>query len=84
MQIPVQTEVKYLDLCHDQKLAWQKHVKTYNLPAGYHQQYANTGSHRSKMLGLILRPQTDMVETRQNKASQVKLRTTRNVLAFGP
>jgi hypothetical protein len=32
----------------------------YNLPVGYQQQYANTGSSRSKTLGLILRPKTDM------------------------
>jgi hypothetical protein len=28
MQIPVQTELKYLGLYLDQKLTWQKHVKT--------------------------------------------------------
>jgi hypothetical protein len=26
--IPVQTEVKYLGLHQDQKLTWQKHIKT--------------------------------------------------------
>jgi hypothetical protein len=30
-QIPVQTEVKYLGLYLDQKLTWQKHVKTKRL-----------------------------------------------------
>jgi hypothetical protein len=48
------------------------HNKTYNFPAGYHQQYANTGSIRSKMLRLIHRPKTNMAETHQNKASEVK------------
>jgi hypothetical protein len=28
IQIPVQTVVKYLDLYLDQKLTWQKHIKT--------------------------------------------------------
>jgi hypothetical protein len=60
------------------------HNETYNLPACYHQKYSNTGSNRSKMLMFIPRPKTDMAETRQNKASEVKLRTTKNFLAFGP
>jgi hypothetical protein len=60
------------------------HHKTYNLPAGYHQQYAITGSNRNKILGFLPLPKADMAETRQNKASEVKLKTTRNVLAFGP
>jgi hypothetical protein len=60
------------------------HHENYNCPAGYHQQYANTGSNQSKAFGLIPRPKTDMAETRQNKVSEVKLKTTRNVLAFGP
>jgi hypothetical protein len=59
------------------------HHETYNLPAGYHQQYANTGPNRSKILWLIPRPKTDMAKTSQNKASEVKFKTTRNVLAFG-
>jgi hypothetical protein len=60
------------------------HHKTYNLHAGYHQQYANPGSKLCKMLGFIPRSKTDTAETRQNKASEVKLKTTRNVLVFGP
>jgi hypothetical protein len=60
------------------------HHEKYNLPAGYYQQYSNTGSNRRKILGLITRPNIDMAETRQNKASEVKLKTTRTVLAFGP
>jgi hypothetical protein len=60
------------------------HHETYNLPSGSHQQYANTGSEGSKILGLTPRPKSDMSETRQNKGSQVKLKATRNVLAFGP
>jgi hypothetical protein len=28
IQIPVQTEVKYLRLYLDQKLTWQRHIKT--------------------------------------------------------
>jgi hypothetical protein len=59
------------------------HHETYNLAAGYHQRYANTGSNRSKILGIIPRPKTDMAKARQNKASEVKLKTTRNILAFG-
>jgi hypothetical protein len=59
------------------------HHETYNLPAGYHQQYTNTGSNRSKILGTIPRRKTDMAETRQNKASEVKFKTTRNILTFG-
>jgi hypothetical protein len=60
------------------------HHKTYNLPVGYHQQYANTGSNPRKILGLKPRRKADMAETSQIKASEVKLKTTRNVLAFGP
>jgi hypothetical protein len=60
------------------------HHETYKLPASYHKQYKNAGSDRSKILGFIHRPKTDMAETRQNRASEVKLKTTRNVLAFGP
>jgi hypothetical protein len=59
------------------------HHETYNLPAGYHQQYANIGSHRSKILGLIPRPKTYRTETCQKKASEVKPKTMRNVLVFG-
>jgi hypothetical protein len=60
------------------------HDETYNFPASYHQQYATTCLNQSKMLGLIPRPKTGMAESRQNKASEVKLKPTRNVLAFGP
>jgi peptide methionine sulfoxide reductase MsrA len=58
--------------------------ETYKFPASYHQQYANTSSNGSKILGFIPRPKTDMAETCQNKASEIKLKTTRNVRAFGP
>jgi hypothetical protein len=60
------------------------HHETCYLPACYLQQYANTSSNRNKVLGLLSRPKTDMAETRQNEASEVKLKTTRNVLAFEP
>jgi hypothetical protein len=36
------------------------HHETYNLPAGYCQQYANTGSDGRKIFGLIPRPKTDV------------------------
>jgi hypothetical protein len=42
------------------------------------------GSNRSKILGIIPQPRIDMAETRQDKASEAKLKTTGNVLAFGP
>jgi hypothetical protein len=58
------------------------HHEMYKLPTSYNQRYKNTDSNRSKILGFIPRPKTDMAETRQNKASEVKLKTTRNVLAF--
>jgi hypothetical protein len=36
------------------------------------------------ILGIIPRPKIDMAETRQNKVSEAKLKTTGNVLTFGP
>jgi hypothetical protein len=51
------------------------HHETYNLPACYHQQYANTGSKRSKIVGLLRRPKTDMEEICQNNAPEVDLKT---------
>jgi hypothetical protein len=83
IQIPVQTQVKYLVLYDGREMTWQKHVKTYNLYAGSHQQDANTGSNRNKILGLIRRPGNDMAETRQNNVSEIKLKTTRHFLTFG-
>jgi peptide methionine sulfoxide reductase MsrA len=36
------------------------HHETYNLPAGYHQQYVNTGSNRNKIVGIIPQQKPDM------------------------
>jgi hypothetical protein len=42
----------------------------YKLPAGYHhQQYKNTGSNRSEILGFTPQSKIDIAETHQNKAS---------------
>jgi hypothetical protein len=38
---------------------------------------------QSKIFGIMPRPKADMAETRQNKASELKFKSTRNVLAFG-
>jgi hypothetical protein len=59
------------------------HHIMYKLSSGFVQQYANTGSNRRRILGLIPRSKSDMTKTRQNKASEVKVKTTRNVLTFG-
>jgi hypothetical protein len=63
--------------------SYSNHEK-YNLPASYRQQSASTGSDRSKILGVIYRPQTDVAETRRNRTSEVKFKTTKNVLSLGP
>ncbi|PNF16876.1 hypothetical protein B7P43_G06070 [Cryptotermes secundus] len=49
------------------------HHEAYKLPANY-QQYKNNGSDRSKILGFIPRPNTDMAETHQYEVSEVKLK----------
>jgi hypothetical protein len=55
--------------------------ETYKLPTGYHH-HKNTGSNRSEITGFIPRAKTDIAETRQNKALEVRFMTIRNVLAW--
>jgi hypothetical protein len=48
--------------------------ETHNLPAGYHQQYANTVSNGSKILGLIPRPRLAWQKHVKTKRQKLNLK----------
>jgi hypothetical protein len=50
------------------------HHETYNLPAGHHQQYANPGSNRSKILGFIPRPKLTWQKHVKSKRQKLNLK----------